>query len=136
MSETTQPMPAKVPAEYLDLLKRPLFASLATTGPKGQPQVNPMWFEWDGQRVRFTHTNYRQKYRNLKRDPRAAISIYDPEKPYRYLELRGVVEEIVEDPTGSFYQQLSRRYGGDGAAPPDADRRVVLVFRPESFTKQ
>ncbi|HEX4212567.1 MAG TPA: PPOX class F420-dependent oxidoreductase [Candidatus Dormibacteraeota bacterium] len=136
MSDTTQPTPAKVPAEYLDLLERPVLASLATTGPKGQPQVNPMWFEWDGQRVRFTHTSYRQKYRNLQRDPRAAISIYDPENPYRYLELRGVVEEIVPDPTGSFYQQLSRRYGGDGAAPADAEQRVVLVFRPDSFTKQ
>jgi PPOX class probable F420-dependent enzyme len=136
MSETTPPTPASIPADYLDLLERPLFAALATTGPKGQPQVNPMWFEWDGQRLRFTHTSYRQKYRNLKRDPRAAISIFDPEKPYRYLELRGEVEEIVADPTGSFYQQLSRRYGGNGAAPPDAEQRVVLVFRPDSYTKQ
>jgi PPOX class probable F420-dependent enzyme len=136
MSETKPPAPAGIPSGYLDLLERPLFASLATTGPKGQPQVNPMWFEWDGERIRFTHTSQRQKYRNLLRDPRAAVSIYDPERPYRYLELRGVVEEIEPDPEGRMYERLAARYGIEVGSLPDRQYRVILIFRPESFTRQ
>lgn len=126
----------EIPADYLDLLERPLFGHLATVGPDGRPHVNPMWFEWDGSCLRFTHTNQRQKYRNLQRDARAAISIHDPDNPYRYLELRGVVEAIEPDPEARMFDRLAERYGRPMRQPADRRHRVVLVFRPESFTKQ
>jgi PPOX class probable F420-dependent enzyme len=126
-----------IPDDYENLLERPLYGHLATTRPDGTVQVNPMWFDWDGQRLRFTHTNKRQKYRNVTSHPEVAVSINDPEQPYRYLEVRGVVEEIVPDPTGSFFVHLNKRYGGpfDGP-PPDAADRVVIVVRPTAVSKQ
>jgi PPOX class probable F420-dependent enzyme len=78
-----------VPAGYDDLLERPLYGHLATTRPDGSVQVSPMWFDWDGELLRFAHTTKRQKYRNVQRNPRVAMSISDPDNPYRYLELRG-----------------------------------------------
>src|ERR1700733_15106040 len=85
---------AEIPEGALDLLERPLYASLGTTRPDGAPQVNPMWFVWDGGFLWFTHPSKRQEYRNLAREPRVSISIFDPEQPYRYIEIRGEVDHI------------------------------------------
>ncbi|MCV7177711.1 PPOX class F420-dependent oxidoreductase [Mycolicibacterium sphagni] len=126
-----------IPAGYEDLLTRPLYGHLATTRPDGDPQVNPMWFDWDGELLRFTHTTKRQKYRNIAANPHIAMSVVDPDVPYKYLEVRGVVEEIVPDPTGAFYLHLNDRYGGPLTEPPtDAADRVIVVVRPTSFSKQ
>ncbi|WP_218577279.1 PPOX class F420-dependent oxidoreductase [Phytohabitans rumicis] len=121
------------PESHADLLKRPTFAHLATTRPDGAPQTNVMWFDWDGERIRMTHTKTRQKFRNLQRDPRVALSIADPDDPYRYIEVRGVLETIEDDDAqASFYQSLQRRYGKSYPIP-DAAVRVILTIRPEAF---
>jgi hypothetical protein len=88
-----------------------------------------------------SHTRPRrrnQKYRNVTSHPQVAASIADPDNPYRYLEVRGEVERIEPDPTGSFYAHLAHRYGAPwGNQPlPDAPDRVVLVMRPTGFSKQ
>ncbi len=127
----------EVPDGYEHLLDLPLYGHLATVRPDGTPQVNPMWFAWDGELLRFTHTTKRQKYRNIAGQPVVAMSISDPDNPYRYLEVRGVVEEIVPDPTGAFYLHLNDRYSGPLTEPPaDAQDRVILVVRPTGFSKQ
>jgi PPOX class probable F420-dependent enzyme len=126
-----------VPDGYASLLERPLYGHLATVRPDGNPQVNPMWFDWDGELLRFTHTSKRQKFRNIEANPNVAMSISDPENPYRYLEVRGVVEDIVADPTGAFYLHLNDRYSGPLTEPPaDKSDRVILVVRPTGFSKQ
>jgi PPOX class probable F420-dependent enzyme len=121
------------PPSHLDLLERPLFAHLATVRPDGAPQSNVMWFAWDGTRIRMTHTRMRQKFQNLQREPRVALSIADPEDPYRFIEVRGSVESIDDDDVqASFYRSLQVRYGKvyDIA---DAPVRVIVTIRPESF---
>ena len=96
-----------------------------------------MWFDWDGELLRFTHTTKRQKYRNIAANPNVAMSISDPDNPYRYLEVRGVVEEIVPDPTGAFYLRLNDRYSGPLTEPPaDKADRVILIVRPTGYSKQ
>lgn len=96
-----------------------------------------MWFDWDGEVLRFTHTTKRQKYHNIAANPHVAMSISDPDNPYRYLEVRGVVDKIVPDPTGAFYLQLNDRYSGPLTEPPaDKADRVILVVRPTGFSKQ
>ncbi|MEE6169284.1 MULTISPECIES: PPOX class F420-dependent oxidoreductase [unclassified Mycolicibacterium] len=125
-----------VPDGFEDLLDRPLFGHLATTRPDGTAQVNPMWFDWDGSRLRFTHTTKRQKYRNVTANPAVAMSIHDPDNPYRYLEVRGVVEEIVPDPKAEFFLKLNDRYSGSlTEVPADVADRVVLVVRPTLYSK-
>jgi len=121
----------QVPDSHRDLLERPLTAHVATVDTSGGPQTSPMWFGWDGDRLRLTHTRTRQKFRNLQAEPRIALSITDPADPQRYLEVRGVVEAVEDDSGGSFYRKLRARYGVDPDAPmPDAAARVVLVVRP------
>jgi PPOX class probable F420-dependent enzyme len=69
-----------------------------------------MWFAWDGERVRFSHTRNRQKYRNLENDPRVSFHVQDPDNPYRTLEVRGRVESMVPDAEAAFYRSLQERY--------------------------
>jgi PPOX class probable F420-dependent enzyme len=121
----------QVPDSHRDLLERALIAHVATVRTDGGPQSNPMWFGWDGERIRLTHTRTRQKFRNLEAEPRIALSITDPDESQRYLEVRGVVEATEEDQGGRFYRTLRARYGVDPDAPmPDAAARVVVVVRP------
>jgi PPOX class probable F420-dependent enzyme len=127
---------ATIPDGDRDLLDRPLYGHLATVRPDSTVQVNPMWFAFDGQHLRFTHTSTRQKYRNLLANPSMALSVVDPDRPYRYLEVRGVLEEVQPDPTGAFYVELSTRYGAGAKPPSDAADRVVLVMRPTATSRQ
>lgn len=133
----SSPQPSPIPASHEDLLTRPLFAHLATLRPDGTPQVNPMWVLWDGTHLRFTNTTLRRKYRNVSQHPEVAISINDPDAPYRYLEVRGRVVSIDPDPTAAFFAVLAERYGYALDGPPDdAPHRVVLVVEPTAVSHQ
>jgi PPOX class probable F420-dependent enzyme len=122
-----------LPESHADLLERPLFAHLATVRPDGTPQSNVMWYAWDGEVLRMTHTKTRQKFRNFAHQPKLALSVADPDNPYRYLEVRGAVESIEDDDVeASFYQSLQQRYG-QPIPIKDAPVRVILTIRPESF---
>ncbi|MFJ5529209.1 PPOX class F420-dependent oxidoreductase [Streptomyces sp. NPDC093261] len=126
-----------IPESHRDLLERPLFAHLATIRPDNTPQVNPMWFSWDGEYLYFTNTTTRYKYRNVTHHPVVSVSINDPEQPYRYLEIRGAVERIDPDPEGAFFLQLADRYKLAFDGPPaDAEHRVVYVIRPTGTSRQ
>ncbi|WP_415847271.1 PPOX class F420-dependent oxidoreductase, partial [Tsukamurella strandjordii] len=82
-------MTVAVPEAARVLLDQPLVVDLATVRPDGAPQVNPMWFLFEDGLIWFTHTDYRQKFRNLQHEPRVAISILPEGDPYNYLEIRG-----------------------------------------------
>ena len=115
--------------DLIDMLERPLFGALGTTRPDGSPQVNPMWFLFDGTTIRFTHTMKRGKYRNLQANPGMSLCVIDPDDPYRFIEVRGRLVETIPDPEGAFYPVLGARYGDpDTAVPPDAADRVILVM--------
>ncbi|WP_417563254.1 PPOX class F420-dependent oxidoreductase [Microbacterium sp.] len=126
-----------IPANRRHLLELPLYGHLGTIRPDDTVQVTPMWFEFDGEHVRFTHTNRRQKYRNLQHNPTMALSVIDPEVPYHYLEVAGSLVEAVPDPEGAFYVRLQNRYGDPSTTPPaDKANRVILVMSIERATHQ
>lgn len=126
-----------IPDDLLDLLERPLYGHLATIRPDNTAQANPMWFTWDGEFLKFTNTSKRQKYRNIAHNPSVAMSVTDPDRPVRYLEVRGIVERIEPDPQGQFYVELATRYGVPSPeAPKDAPHRVVYYVRPTATSTQ
>lgn len=122
-----------IPATHADLLESTALAHVATIGPKGEPQSNPVWFGWDGENVLFSQTKGRQKYHNLQRDPRVALSIVDPANPYRYLEIRGKVLRIDEDPDLTFINSMAQKYLKQDKYPwhRPGEERVVIVVAPE-----
>lgn len=130
-------MTTTIPAAYVHLLEKPNYASLATIRPDDTVQVNPMWFEYDGENIRFTHTTKRAKYRNLQHNPSMAIAVMDPRNPVSYLEVRGRLVEVIPDPEGAFYVRLGKRYGNPAQqAPADKADRVILVMSIEKTTQQ
>ena len=126
-----------IPESHQDLLDRPLFCHLATIRPDGTPQVNPMWFIWDGEFLSFTTSTTRAKYKNVTGDSHVAVSVNDPGAPYRYLEIRGVVDHIERDPEGEFFDVLAKRYGLPMEGPVgDAPTRVRVYVKPTHATYQ
>ena len=125
-----------IPASHADLLEKPVLAHVATIGPDGEPQNNPVWFGVDNGKILFSQTTVRQKYRNVQREPRVALSIVDPENPFRYLEIRGVVERIDPDPDKAFINSMAKKYMGEDIYPwsQPGEERVVIVVRPEHTT--
>jgi len=126
-----------VPAGFTHLLVQPNYGFLGTIRPDDTVQVNPMWFEWHGDTIHFTHTSKRAKYRNLMHNPAMSLAIIDPSNPFHYLEVRGRLVEVQPDPEGAFYVVLGKRYGNPEQQPPaDSPNRVVLVMSVESTTTQ
>jgi len=122
-------MSSSIPENLVPLLTEPNFGALGTVRPDGTVQVNPMWFDYDGERLLFTHTGKRQKFRNLQANPSMSLAVSDPQDPYRYIEVRGHLERVDPDPTGAFYVHLAKRYReADPQAPADSADRVVLVM--------
>lgn len=121
-----------IPAEYTDLLSSNALAHVATIGPDGAPQNNPVWFGWDGTHVLFSQTTGRQKYRNLTANPKVALSIVDPANPYRYLEIRGTVAEIIDDANNAFIDSMAQKYLGQAQYPwhQPGDHRVIVKVSP------
>ncbi|MCU1578783.1 MAG: class F420-dependent oxidoreductase [Rhodoglobus sp.] len=122
-------MTATIPADYLRLVENPNYGHLGTIRPDDTAQVNPMWYLFDGETIRFTHTTKRGKYRNLQHNPSMSLAISDPDDPFRYLELRGSLQQVIPDPEGAFYVVLGKRYGNAEQQPPrDSPDRVILVM--------
>jgi PPOX class probable F420-dependent enzyme len=124
----------EIPHSHTDLVSwdTKSFAHIATIGPDGEPHSSPVWFEWDGTHIKFSLTTGRQKYRNLRRDKRVSLSILDPSDAYRYIEIRGELDEIEPDPDINFISRMAKKYKGLDVYPwhDPADERVVMKIKP------
>lgn len=127
-----------IPQDREDILNKRAFGHVATIGPHGEPQSNPVWIDWDGQYLKFSQTKARQKYRNLKREPRISVSVHDPDEPYRYVEVRGKVAKIEDDPDNTFINKMAKKYLDENEYPwsQPGEQRVVVYVEPEHSTKQ
>lgn len=125
-----------IPQNFRDLFNKRAFAALTTLMPDGSPQTTPVWVDFDGQHVIFNSAKGRQKDRNVRRDPRVALAIVDPENPYRYLEVRGKVAEITEDGAATHIDKMAKKYLGVEKYPygQPGEIRVLYKIRPEHTT--
>jgi PPOX class probable F420-dependent enzyme len=125
-----------IPDKFLDLFKKKAFGSLATLMPDGQPQVTPVWIDYDGSHVIVNTAVGRQKDRNLQRDGRVAIAILDPDNPYRYLEVRGEVAERTTNGADASIDALAKKYIGQDKYPwrQPNETRVIYKIRPMHVT--
>src|SRR5262245_34004161 len=122
-----------IPEQYLDLFKKRAFAQVATLMADGSPQVTPMWVDYDGRYVLVNTNAPYQKERNFRRDPRVALSIMDPDNPYRCLIIRGRVAEMVQEGAEEHIDQLAQKYFGteryEDRQPGEV--RVIVKIQPE-----
>ena len=128
---------APVPDRFHDLLESTTLGHLATVDGDGRPEVNPVWFLWDGEHVLISVRASTRKYRNLRRDPRLAMSLLDGNNPQRYVELRGEVVAFERYDDLTFVNQLSRKYtGGDYQYGHAGEERYKLTIRVDAWTGQ
>ncbi len=125
---------AMIPDAFMDILASTALAHVATIGPHGEPQSTPVWFIWDGSRVLISQTEGQQKLKNLRREPRVALSMVDPGDPNRNLEIRGRVEREVPDLDRAFVRQLAVKYIGDESFGGVEGDHVVVHIVPEHTT--
>ena len=97
-----------IPANFLDLFQKPAFANLATLNADGSPQVTPVWIDYDGSNILVNTARGRVKDRNLRREPRVAISLLDPDNPYRYLGVQGRVVSMTEQGADAHIDKMRR----------------------------
>lgn len=122
-----------LPDDLLALLRAPSPCFLATTMPDGSPQVTQTWVDTDGTHVLVNTVEGYQKVRNVRRDPRVALTVSDPGNPFRYHEVRGEVVGITAEGGAEHIEALSQRYTG-GPYPWWGGRdqtRLILRIRPD-----
>ena len=132
-------MPADLD-KYRDLLEqKKAFDNLATVMPDGTPQVTPVWFDRAGGTIRVNTAKGRVKARNLKQGTPVALAIMDPDNPYRYVQIRGRVERVVEGgPAESHIDALAKKYLGKDQYPfrGPGEQRILYEIRPASASGQ
>ena len=103
-----------IPESHLDLVKdeTKAIALLATLMKDGSPQLTPVWFNMDGEYILINSAQGRVKDRNMRREPRVAITILDPADYYRYIQIRGRVIEMTTEGAREHINKLSKKYTG------------------------
>ena len=125
---------ATIPASHADLLTtKTAFAHVATLNADGSPQVTPVWVDFDGTHVLFNTAKGRVKAKNLAREPRVALSIADPDNPYRYLGIQGRVVEMTETGGDAHIDKMAKKYLGKDSYPfrTPGEVRVIVKIAPD-----
>jgi PPOX class probable F420-dependent enzyme len=118
---------------YRDILDKKGFAHVATVGADGGPRVTPVWVDFDGTHVRINTARGRVKDKNLGTNPRVALSVLDPDNPYRYVQIRGRVTEMTEQGADAHIDSLAKKYLGQDKYPyrKPNEKRVLVKIVPE-----
>ena len=124
---------AGLPEGVVELLQQPFLAHVSTVMPDGSPQVTPMWVDTDGEHILVNTADGRTKTRNVRRDPRVAVSVADPADPLASaVQVRGKVVEITAEGADEHIDALAHKYTGS-AFGPKVDR-LIFKIRPDSMT--
>jgi PPOX class probable F420-dependent enzyme len=118
------------------IIDKPNLAYVATVMADGSPQVTPVWVERDGDTITFNTATGRVKWRNMRRDPRIALTIVDRDDDYARVVVRGRVAEMIEgEEANRQIDRLSKKYTGNdeyrGHKPNES--RVKVVIEPVSI---
>jgi len=113
-----------------ELIEGKNFASLATLMPDGSPQVSPVWIDHDEEVILVNSAEGRVKTKNVARDTRVAISIFDQKDPYRKVLIRGRVIEVTKEGAEGHIDKMAMKYRGLAKYPwhqPGISRVLIKV---------
>jgi PPOX class probable F420-dependent enzyme len=117
---------------WTDLLtSKKAFAHIATLNPDGTPQVTPVWIDYAKGKVLVNSARGRVKVRNLKDGAPVAISITDPDNPYRYVQIKGTVARVTEEGAAAHIDAMAKKYLDKDKYPFAKPGEVRVLFEIE-----
>ena len=128
-----------IPDSHRDLLSGPYYAIFTTMAPDGMPENTIVWCSLDGDTVLVNTAEGRRKESNVRQNPKVALCVLDPEDAFRWIDVRGEVDEIEPDPTYANIDLHAKIYTGadsyyGGVQPADmagAEERIIFRIKPE-----
>jgi PPOX class probable F420-dependent enzyme len=125
-------MSDQVPEEYVEFFEKPIIASLSSVLADGQPQVNPVWCDYDGEYVRLNSAKGRTKDQNMRDRPQVTVLLINPENVFHWIEVRGTVTEITEEGGDAHIDALAKKYLGADSYPfrQPGEVRVMYKIKP------
>jgi len=126
-------MAEKLSEKYRNIFKKKALVHLATSMRNGNPQVSPVWVDLDGDRIVVNSARGRVKDKNMRRDPRVALSVVDPDNPYCAVMIQGRVVEITEEGADAHIDKMAKKYLGLDSYPNRTaeEVRVLYYIEPE-----
>lgn len=124
----------KLPDNARRLLEKPVIGHFVTLMPDGSPQVTPVWVDTDGEYVLVNTAEGRVKPRNVRINPRVALSVVDPDDEYMgILQIRGKVVEVTPEGASEHIDKLAYKYLGKEKYPfhKPGDIRLILKMKAE-----
>ncbi len=123
------------PESHRDLLsdEKRAAAYLATLMPDGSPQVTPLWFSYENNLLRINTKRGRVKEKNLSARPQVALVIQDPADTERFIQVRGVAANPIEEGAVDHIERLSQKYDGKPFRPLGPGE-VRAIFEIEPFS--
>jgi PPOX class probable F420-dependent enzyme len=122
---------AKLTEKAVELITKPNFAYIATVKENGSPSVSPVWIDLSGDKILVNTALGRVKEKNVRRDPRVAISIGNKENQYDKVDIGGRVVEFIEgEEADRSIDALAKKYLGVDEYPyrkPDEQRLILLI---------
>jgi len=129
MSQTT------ITPEIAKLFEGKNLVSFATLMKDGSPHVAPVWVDIDGNTILINTAVGRVKEKNVKRDKRVALSIFDHQNPLNMVSIRGKVTDITTEGADEHIDKLAKKYFGLDKYPyhsPD-EKRLIVKIKPEKI---
>lgn len=125
-------MAATITEKVRELLDGRNFVHMATVMPDGSPQVTPLWVDFDGTHILVNTAEGRQKPRNIRRDPRVALSVVDQSNPYTMASIRGKVVDVSAEGADDHIDRLAKKYLGQDKYPyrQPGEQRLIVKIEP------
>lgn len=120
----------QIPESHRDLFtdEARAIAFLATSMPDGSPQVTPVWFDLDGDYLRFNSVRGRVKDRNIRQRLQVALAVMAPGEPQRYVQIRGRIARHTEEGAREHIDRLAYKYLGRDSYPLSGIGVRVIYF--------
>lgn len=130
-------MAESIPDSHKDLLEKPIYATVTTVMPDGQPQSTVVGVDYENGQLRFNTARGRQKEKNLNHNPKVTVMLIDPANGYHWLEVRGTVDEGTEEGAVDHIEKLSWKYnnqkyygGANTRTTPQTETRLTYTIDP------
>ena len=118
-----------------ELFQKKNLIFIATVNTDGSPQLTPVWGNYDENHILINTAEGRLKHKNVKKDPRVAVSVVDHNNPLSMTTIKGKVVDIIPDYDYFHINKLTKQYMGISEYPfkKENEKRIIFKIKPEKI---